>query len=258
MFSVLRTYTPWFATTVISIILILLNSNPHVDGLRGRIGDLIEFGSRPVTGIMEAVNIWRENERLRALLAEMSLELASLEEDRLENDRLRHMLGFRERSTLEIISSEVIGFSPDIYMRGVIINRGYRNGIQNNQAAVTSEGIVGRVYRVGNHTAVVQTIHDPNFGIAGRILSSRENGIVHATDKRRLRIDGVPVSSEVIIGDSVVTSGLGGIFPQGLGIGVIKSYKPAANGWLWEIELEPCVNTGSLEELFILQGSISD
>ncbi len=253
MFGVLRPYLPWVAISILSIALIFTNRNPQVQALRSDITDFAEFAFQPIYKLHEAVRLWDENRRLREIAARMSLRSAQLEEGLRENIRLREMLNFARNSPYRLIAAEVIGVAPDPAVRGLLIDRGSDDGVEVNMAAVTVQGGVGRVYRVGGSTAAVQLLVDPHLGVAGRLAEIRENGIVHSTGRGWLRLDGVPVSAEVAAGDVVITSGQGGIFPQGLKIGTVKTVKPADGGWLWEITLDAAVDFNRLEEVFIIR-----
>jgi len=190
---------------------------------------------------------------LRRQLAEMSIRLSKTGGSADENQRLRRMLGFKEKSAYSLIAAEVVGMNPDLGIRGILLNAGSKDSVKVDQAVITSDGVVGRIYRVGKRSCAVQLLVDPNFGVAGRLKSSREDGIVHAAGSRRLKLDGVPVTASVIESDSVITSGLDTIFPSGLLIGEVRTAKHRAGAWLWEIEVKPAVDFGRLTELFIIR-----
>jgi len=122
-----------------------------------------------------------------------------------------------------------------------------------NQAAITPEGLVGRVHRVNDKNCIVQLLSDPNIGIAGRLLSNNEDGIVHVMTSDDLRFDGVPATVKVELGDSVVTTGSGNVFPPNLFIGSVNRVRKASDGWLLDIRLQPAVNYRLLDELFVIR-----
>jgi len=258
MYNIIKPYLIWLATTILSLILIITNQNPQGEALRGRLSDLISIGVYPVASLLKGMSVWQENNRLREILAQMSLELASSIESRTENEILRDMLGFKKRSDYEITAAEVIGLCIEPGVIGLLINKGTEDSINVNQAVISPQGVIGRIRRAGKSSAVVQLLTDPNLGIAGKLLTSREHGIIHAAKWGRLVLDGVPVSTEVTIGDTIVTSGLGGVFPSGLMVGIATNVKPAPNGWLWIITIEPKVEFGRLEEVFVVQETLSD
>ncbi len=253
MFGAFRPYIPWLATTALALGLIFSNRNPQIETLRGRLTDLVVVCTKPVSSALEAPRLWIENRRIRKLLTEMSLELARLGESSAETQRLRQLLEFSEHSGFELIAAEVVGMNPDMGVRGILIDRGRGDGVEVNQAAIVPEGLVGRIYRVGDGSAAVQLIIDHNIGVAGRLMRSRENGIIHYAGGNRLSLDGLPVTASIEAGDTVVTSGLGGIFPAGVFIGVITNVSPAPDGWLLDVEVAPGVDYGRLEELFVVR-----
>ncbi len=214
--------------------------------------DVLTFFAYPITSTGNALDIWRENENLRQLLVEMSLELATETESVAENDRLREMLEFKKRDPYDLIPAEVIGFSSDAGVRGLIINKGEFAGVSEDLAVIAIKGIVGRVFRTNPHSTIVQLMNDPNIGIAVRLKRNRENGIIHSNDRTMLALDNIPISSTVFEGDTVITSGLGGVFPEGLLVGVVTKASPADNGWLWDVQVQPMVNFSNIEEVFII------
>jgi len=253
MFGALRPYLPWLATSLLAIGLILSNDLPQIAALRNNFSDLVVIGSQPFITVLRAPGIWRENTRLRKTLAEMSLKLARAGDSVSENELLRRMLEFKRESRFVLLTGEVIGLNPDAGIRGVLLNIGEADGVTRDCAVITPDGVVGRVYDVGDHSSVVQLLIDPNIGIAGRLQSNGEDGIVHAAGGRMLTFDGIPVTVPVQSSDLVVTSGLGGIFPSGIPVGTTTDIIKDASGWLWEIKVEPAVNFGRLSQLFVIR-----
>ena len=252
MFGTLKPYLPWLGTSLIALIFILSNDNHQVKALRGNFSDLIVVGTSPFSSVLKAPRLWNENKRLRKRLSEMSIRLADLNSSGAECQRLRRMLGFREKSEYRLIVAEVVGINPDMGVRGMLLNVGQDDGVEINHAVIIPDGVVGRIYRVGKGSSAVQLLLDPNIGIAGRLVGNREDGIVHAAGGRKLKLDGIPVTVEVSMGDSVITSGLGGLFPPGLLIGYTGRVQHSASDWLWEVIIDPAVNFGSLDELFVI------
>ena len=253
MLGRIREYIPYFITTIISFLLILSNNSPQVDLLRGKIADVAAIVAYPVSGLIKIGHLWKNNREMRTQLANRLLQLAQLESSGTENEHLRRMLDFKERIPYELIAAEVIGTSLDPGVRGVLVNCGRKDGVVNNQAVLSPEGIVGRVYLTGERSASVQLIIDPNIGVAGRLLRSRESGIVHSSSQNSLTLDGIPITAAVEIGDTVVTSGMDGVFPPDIPIGTTVRVTPASNGWLWNVEVTPIVEFGRLEQVFLVR-----
>jgi len=258
MFGSFKAFIPWLATTTFCLFLIVSSNNPQADSLRGGLSDFIALGTAPLSNLLHFPKIWKENRAMKRKLVEMTLQIAQISDRAPENERLRRMLGFSADAPLELTAARVIGMNPDMGVRGVLINRGASVGIAKNMAAIAPEGVIGRVYRVGEYTAAVQLLTDPNIGVAGRLMKGREIGIVRAEAGRMLKLDGIPVTAEISPGDTVVTTGLGGIFPENLFIGVVHDVTVSADGWLWDIFVLPGVDFSRLDELFIVKGVRSE
>ena len=253
MLDPLKPYVPWLATILLALGLIFSNNNIQVNALRAGLSDGIVMLSRPFSSIHQAPRVWEENKHLRRSLAEMSVNMARLGKTGAECERLRRMLEFKQRNTYNLIAGDVITRNSELGLRNVVLNIGSKDCVKVNQAAITPEGLVGRVHRVNDKNCIVQLLSDPNIGIAGRLLSNNEDGIVHVTGSDDLRFDGVPATVKVEIGDSVVTSGSGNIFPPNLFIGSVNRVRKASDGWLLDIRLQPAVNYRLLDELFVIR-----
>lgn len=257
MFGSIKQYVPWLATSLLALGLIFSNDNPQVETLRGNVSDLVVVVGRPLSAVLKAPRLWDENVYLRKKLTEMSLKFAQLGSSGEECERLRSLLELKERTSYNLIAGEVVGTNPDIGIRGILLNIGSDDGVRINQTVIVPDGLVGLIYNVGKNSSRVQLMTDQNLGVAGRLVKSREDGIVHASGSRNLKLEGIPVTASVNVSDSVVTSGLGGVFPPGLFIGYTKKVRRSTNMWLWEIQVEPTVDFMRLEELFVIQNADS-
>ncbi len=195
--------------------------------------------------------------RLERELARARLELQRLREAKLENERLRRMLRFREAFDYDLIVAEVVGTGTARYPSAVVVARGAADGVKPSMPALTPQGVVGKVASVGKHTAVVQLITDPATKLAAIDQRSRISGIVEAEPGGMLVMSRVPKGEDVAVGDRIVTSGYGGIFPKGLLIGHVVSVSDPPEGIFKRIELEPAAKLGRLEEVFLLVGAPS-
>lgn len=251
--NAIRHYLLWFITTATCFVLILSSQTTQGILLRDRLTDIFVATAHPITSTLRVTKVWRENRELRLQLARLSLQVAENSQSQAELPRLRNMLEFKDRSSVSLKSAEVIGNSPSTGLSGIIVNIGADDNVKFNQPVITSEGVVGRVYRVGATSTIVQLLTDPNLGVAGKLMSSGENGILHSAGRGLLQFHGLPISVKISIGDTVVTSGLGGAYPRGLYLGVVKDYFPSSNEWLWDIDIIPSVNFINIEEVFIVQ-----
>ncbi len=252
MKGVIKRFIPWLFVSGFSIILILTHQNSS-NSFSVKLTDAVSIAGWPTSASVKLLGLWAENRKLRKVLAERTFETAQIEQLQNENERLRRMLDLQVKSPFNLMAAEVIGSTADIGINGIIINRGYIDGLSINMAVITCDGLVGRIYRVNEYSSIVQLLTDPNMGIAARIGKSGEGGILHSNATGKLNLEGINISKSPEVGDSIVTSGVGGIFPPNILIGWIRKVQPSSEGWLYDIEVTPSVNIAHLEEVFVVR-----
>ncbi|MCH7761216.1 rod shape-determining protein MreC [candidate division TA06 bacterium] len=201
-------------------------------------------------GLLE---IKKKSRTLSTRLASLSLENQLLQEFRYENENLRRLVEFKEKGEFEMAPAEVIGRSPGRMNQSLLIDRGKKNGIRINMPVVTYEGIVGKVIELTDHTALVQTLFDRNSRVSSFVQRSRALGILRWRSGTTLLLDNVPIQEDVQIGDRIISSGFGGIFPKGLQAGTIRETREGRRGLFHKIIVEPAVSS-KVEEVFIITG----
>ena len=199
-----------------------------------------------------------QNEEL--LKANMELQNKVLEYDNLkqESERLRTMVNFsKARDEYNYVGADIIGISGNNFLDGFIINKGENKGIKKRMIAMTGEGLVGQVTSVGNNWAIVQCLSNENIAVAALVQSTRDNnGIVkgYKDENNRLlaEIQRLSLDSGIKVGDVIVTSGLGGIYPAGIRIGSVLSVHEDKGEVMKSAILEPYVNFAKIQEVFIV------
>ena len=205
--------------------------------------------------------------KYESLLAEntaLKEELAALEEDaRLadsvarENDRLRALLGLKEaKEDYNLVDCYIISRSSQEWSSSFTVNRGTNSGIAAGMCAITANGeVVGLVSEAGSNYAVVKSVLDSSLEISATISSSGYNGMVQGGYSSGLagllRMDYLPSSSVIRNNDQVVTSG-STVYPRNLIIGYVVDAGFDDTGVAKYALLEPAVNVGSLEQVFIV------
>lgn len=198
-----------------------------------------------------------ENERLRAHLVELEIEADAARGDRIENQRLRRLLGLKERHPYELIATRVVGRGIDRLGGTLTLDKGQTDGVLKDRAVLTPEGLVGRVERTTGHAARVLTLLNRDCAVAVRVERSRVDGVIRWEfgDRPLLNLLYVSSQEDVKPGDMVVTSGLGGIFPSGIRVGRVERVGLEDTGLMKEIEIVPAVNFRSLEEVLVYSPS---
>jgi rod shape-determining protein MreC len=214
------------------------------------------FVSKTIRGTFQQyvflVNLEKENRMLKQKVAKLQAETHTMKEMRLTNDRLRHLLQFREKNLSSMIGAEVIGQDPSSWFKSVTIDKGERDGVKRGMAVVSPTGIIGQILKTAPHYATVLLITDYNSAIDSIVQRTRAKAIVEGKGENRCQLKYLLRTEEVAVGDAVVTSGLGGNFPKGLMVGEIKKVDKKGHGVFQYAELAPSVDFTQIEEVFVI------
>ncbi|HHV62808.1 MAG TPA: rod shape-determining protein MreC [Firmicutes bacterium] len=231
--------------------------------LRDALSPVISFVAESTRGCRDAIgallhagSLRAENEELRMELARLQAEILQLKEYQRENERLRKLLDFDAQAPYKMMAARVIGRDPANWLSVLIINKGKKNGIQRNMAVVTFEGLVGRIISVTNTTATVLLITDPKSAVGGVLDRSRDLVLVEGQtmDPGLLSVKALTSDVDIRVGDSVISSGYGGIFPKGIMIGRISSISEGKYRVSKRAVAEPAVDFARLEEVLVITG----
>lgn len=182
------------------------------------------------TGSLEDLTTMQElrdrNQSLEAALTQFQSEIVSLREIAQDYERLSGLLNYTSsREGEEFLAADVIGRDISGFRRVIYINRGARDGITEGMPVVTELGLVGRVTQVSATAAEVLLVTDPVSAVSARLQQSRDEGIVLGQLTGNLRMTFIDLDAELLVGDTVITSGLGGNFPEGIIIGQVTSIR---------------------------------
>ena len=202
-------------------------------------------------------NLREESLRLTREAAVLQRRISHLEEQVLETQRLQGLLAMREISRAEFLAARVVGKDSTNWFKTVLIDRGSLSGIRRNMPVVAPDGLVGRVVEVTPTAAKVQLITDPISAAGGLIQRTRVIGIVSGGLGAGLKVRYLPLMADIVIGDEVVTSGMGGVFPKGIPLGRVIAAERRSGALFQEATLAPKVDLSRLEEVLILMGTES-
>jgi rod shape-determining protein MreC len=197
------------------------------------------------------VDTAEENDRLVEENRSLRAVLTKSDEVRLENERLRLLLDFKEAQEIETLSARVIDEDASSWFRTVMIDKGREQGVVEGLPVVVAEGVVGRVVRSSPRFARVLLITDASSAVASLLQDNRARGICRGRGERMV-FDFVLRQEEVKVDDRVVTSGMGGVFPKGLVVGHVMSVDQQEFGLFQAIEVMPAVDFSHLEEVLVL------
>lgn len=209
-------------------------------------------------GVME---LWRtyvdlrgvsqENQRLQSEVETLARKAHEAEEARQEQFRLRELLDLRAQLDYPSVAAHVIAQGGGGGSRTLLLDRGSSDGVRVNQPVVTPRGVVGRIIEAAPGISKVQTILDPNSGVAALVQRTRVQGIVVGEGDRGCRMDYLSELLNVEVGDVVITSGLDQIHPKGYIIGVVAAIGEG-EGLTKLVEVRPEVDLRRLEEVLVV------
>jgi rod shape-determining protein MreC len=191
---------------------------------------------------------------LKRELARLRLERERLQEQSLENSRLRALLGLKESLPVPSVAASVLSNAFRGISKTCLIDRGRRSGLGADMPVVNSQGVVGRLRSVGPGISKVQLIIDAASGVAVLVQRSRVQGILVGRGDPILELRYVSTLDDVQPNDLLLTSGLDGIYPSGLPVGVVAEVGEGA-GLLRSVTVVPRVEFDRLEEVLILTRS---
>jgi rod shape-determining protein MreC len=159
---------------------------------------------------------------LEAQAAQLSARNAFLEENQADLAILSNLVNYAsQRTEAEYLAANVIGFDTSPYLGYIFLDRGTNDGVQRDMPVVTDAGLVGRVTEVTAAACKVLLINDPNAPVNARLQRSRDVGVVVGQPAAGLELQYLSQDADVQPGDVVITSGLGGQYPEGLVIGAV-------------------------------------
>ncbi len=173
-----------------------------------------------------------ENEQLKQKNSELEQSLRELENIKTQNETLKEYLNLTEKyGEYKTIPGYVINKDISNYSKTIIINIGSKDGVAEKMTVIGDQGLVGHVVSVTDSTAKVQTIIDTASSISCSMSTTKEAIVCKGTldNKSSLRAMYIPTDANIIQGDSIETSGLGGIYPKGIHIGTVKKITNTQN-----------------------------
>ena len=248
----------------VNVILLSFSSKSQSTFGLGRVGlSLVSPFQELVThSIRFARNIWEhyfflvsvahENKNLKKSLNQFVGKSNQWHEIDLANSRLRDLLNFQKAPTNKVVAAEVIGKDPSGWFKTVIIDKGKSDGLQKGLPVVLPTGIVGQVIEAAGHYSKVMLVIDRNSAVDALVQRSRARGIIKGESADQCRFEFVLRKHDVQIDDTVIASGLDGVYPKGLRIGRVADISQRNSDIFYEITVAPFVDYEKLEEVLVI------
>lgn len=260
--------TAWLLAALLAgqLLLLSVQAPASVEGAGG--GNFLESsflrGVAPVTRAVAAAvgavrnfaqdwgsrkTLVRENEDLRRRLQKLEMENQRLSELQQELMSLSRALEYQRLSERDLRVADVVYADHSSWFKTFLLYVGDEPA-QVNQPVISAEGLVGRVVEAVPGYAKVQLITDRSAAVGAMVRRTRRQGVVRA-GPAGLKLDFLPQQADVRAGDRVVTSGIDGIYPRGLPVGVVTSVR-RGDELFYDIQVEPAVDFGLLNQVYLL------
>lgn len=192
-----------------------------------------------------------ENERLKQQLSDIQVRFQQEHAAAERARQLEHLLGFQQQIKIDTVAVHVIGAGATPDSRTVTIDKGSSSGVERDMAVLAPTGVIGRVVTSTPHAAKVQLLLDRNAGAGALIQRSRAQGVVVGAGEELMQMKYVSSTADVKVGDTVVTSGIDGIYPTGFVVGSVETVDKGGGGYKL-IHVRPAADFSRLEEALVV------
>ena len=207
---------------------------------------------RVVSAVGHYQAVVEENEHLKEENARLRQETYHAREGLQELARLHTLVRFDDKWDYPIVTARVVGHNPGRFLTTMVINRGTEHGVKENMPVFSMNGLVGKVSKATFNHSRVQLLVDPNLKLSVMDRRTRVVGFLESMEGRRLTAL-VPAHAGIHAGDTLVTSGLGGIFPKGIPVGTVKEVRMSDLDVMRQMDVEPFQEFSILEEVFVME-----
>jgi rod shape-determining protein MreC len=198
------------------------------------------------------VGLEEENRQLKKKNDLLASQLIQYREGHLEALRLRQLLEIREQPHTTPVIAEVMGHEQSSVFKSILIKKGTAHGLIVGLPVLNDQGIVGRITECSWHACRIMLIVDKSSNVSALLQGSRTHGVLQGDGAAGCRLKYIPKTEAVNIGDAVISSGLGGIFPKGVILGVVAAIDKKEGAFFQRIDVRPSVDFGKLEEVLVL------
>ncbi|WP_352420124.1 rod shape-determining protein MreC [Proteiniborus sp.] len=265
--------------TIVAIILIVIigitaSDREKITSIENLIGSIITpiqkifyNSSESVVGTVKSIGsitqLKNENSSLKEENAKLKEQVRNYEDIISKTDYLRNAAILKEKTKYNLVETQIIGKDPENWFDRFVIDKGSKDGIKKGDAVIQGievdgntieEGLVGRVVEVGDNWAKVIAIIDEGSNLSFNVIRTQDGGIIKGDFEGNISGYLFDTKADVVKGDKLLTSGLGGIFIKGLYIGEISEVTKNSDDLLVNIEVKSAVNFNKLQNVFVIIG----
>jgi len=241
----------------LSLTLLLLPESVQFDVARSTLNTLLLPVSYGTNFVENYVSMNEENRHLKRIAASLLFERHRLLQYRAERERLRRLAAFKEEQFYQLVPAEVVGRNLDRFQTMLVIDRGFKDGLEARMPVLSYEGYVGRLFRVFENSSWVKLICSKNTPVSCIDSRSRVVGILEWRERNYFDLTSVSAVEDVQVGDTLLTSGFGGVVPKGFPVAVVTKVATARDALSLKVEARSGIKFRSLEEVFVMTDEIS-
>jgi rod shape-determining protein MreC len=255
---------------IIGGLLLLFTLGMLMSGKReggGAVGRSLGVVAAPVQTVVDSATNWvgsivdnyivlvgarEEAEALRAEAQGLRRELLKVREFEYENSRLKELLAFKDATQFNLLPARVVGRSASAWYRTLVLDKGLDDGVTPDSPVVSAAGVVGRVVEVTGSSSRVQLLTDASSAVDALVQRTRAQLVVEGDMGPQPKLLYLARGVEASVGDKVITSGLGGIYPKGQLLGEIIELRTDPGEMFQTARLAPSADFTRIEEVFVI------
>ena len=212
----------------------------------------VDFVRETFIDYVDLLMVREENSELRARVAALDEENLQFREALVASGRLQRIAEMRDAFEIPMLSSELVGVDASPWFRSALVDRGQVDGVRAGMPVISEQGLVGLVRATSTTAARTMLVVDRQSAIDGTVQRSRTRGLVRGRGTDQLEFEFVARGHDVEVGDLVMTSGLGGVYPKGLRMGEVVEILDPGSQLMQTALIEPAVDFGRLEQVFVM------
>lgn len=212
----------------------------------------VDFVRETFIDYVDLLMVREENSELRARVAALDEENLQLREALVASGRLQRIAEMRDAFEIPMLPSELVGVDASPWFRSALVDRGQVDGVRAGMPVISEQGLVGLVRATSTTAARTMLVVDRQSAIDGTVQRSRTRGLVRGRGTDQLEFEFVARGHDVEVGDLVMTSGLGGVYPKGLRMGEVVEILDPGSQLMQTALIEPAVDFGRLEQVFVM------
>lgn len=197
------------------------------------------------------VGVRAESEAFRRELRALRAENSRLIEQNLKLHRLQKLVAVQRKAPASMMLANVVGLDPTTWSNVLLVDRGSEDNVTKEMIVLSGDGLVGRVIQTSPRVSKVLLVTDVRHAVDALIQRTRDRGVVVGLDRSSCLMKYIPLEAKVEVGDRVISSGLGGLYPKGLVIGTVTRVAKSSGGLHQEAIVRPSTDLERIEEVFI-------